>query len=116
MVEGLHHVAFEVEDLGAAIEFYERLGFAVLPRPESLGSNGVWLGIDGAELHLVEVDSVDASASNHIALRVVDNAATVAALRDAGVEVSDPFDLGAGIQSFLKDPSGNLIELNQPTT
>lgn len=116
MVEGVHHVALEVDDLAAAVGFYGVLGFRVLPRPESLGSNGVWLGAGGLELHLIEVDAVGPIASNHVALRVADNAAVVAALREAGIEVSDPFDIGAGIQSFLHDPAGNLIELNQPTT
>lgn len=116
MVEGVHHVALEVDDLASAIGFYGELGFQALPRPESLGSNGVWLGIGGFELHLVEVDAMTASASNHVALRVTDNAAVVAALRERGIDVSDPFDIGAGIQSFLRDPSGNLVELNQPTS
>ena len=37
----------------------------------------------------------------------------VAEIRDKGVTVSDPKPVGSGLQSFLHDPSGNLVELNQ---
>ena len=32
----------------------------------------------------------------------------------AGVEVTAPAKVGSGSQSFLHDPSGNRIELNEP--
>ena len=72
---------------------------------------------DGRQLHLVESASFSAPAtSQHLAFGVDDCQATVIELRDAGLEVSDPFDIGAGIQAFLRDPAGNLLEFNEPTT
>ena len=41
--------------------------------------------------------------------------AAVAAIRAHGIEVGTiPHLPGAGRQAFLRDPSGNLVELNQP--
>jgi catechol 2,3-dioxygenase-like lactoylglutathione lyase family enzyme len=47
-------------------------------------------------------------------MRVADIDAAVADIRGHGVRVSDPQTVGPGRQAFLRDPSGNLIELNQP--
>lgn len=115
MITRVQHVAIEVDDLAAAVGFYEALGLARAPRPDALGANGAWLDAGGVQLHLVEVAEVPSCASNHVAFGVTDCAAEVARLRAAGFEVSDPFDVGAGIQTFLRDPAGNLVELNQPT-
>ena len=51
---------------------------------------------------------------NHVALWVGDIDAAVDDLRGKGLRVSDPSPTGVGRQSFLKDPAGNMIELNQP--
>jgi len=37
-------------------------------------------------------------------------------LRGRGVEVSEPRPVASGRQCFLRDPSGNLIELHEPGT
>ncbi|MCP4434693.1 MAG: lactoylglutathione lyase [Actinomycetia bacterium] len=109
-------MALDVADLAAAIEFYEHLGLAPVDRPGSLGANGIWLGVGDAQLHLVERPDLDeVSSGSHVAFEVQDLEGTAAALRDLGIEVGDPFDIGAGLQAFLRDPSGNLVELNQPT-
>ncbi len=113
MISGIQHVALDVDDLAAAVTFYEQLGLAVAPRPAALGPTGVWLDAGGQQVHVVEVANVAPSGSNHIAFDVADCVAEVERLRAAGVDISDPFDVGAGLQAFLRDPAGNLIELNQ---
>jgi hypothetical protein len=45
---------------------------------------------------------------------VTDLDATVAELRGLGVDVTDPVPVGPGRQSFLADPAGNRIELQEP--
>jgi catechol 2,3-dioxygenase-like lactoylglutathione lyase family enzyme len=117
-VDRVQHAALDVDDLAAAITFYvDRLGFSIAPRPEALGEGGVWLQVPGgAQVHLVEAPNfAPPSTGQHIAFEVSDVDGCVADLRAAGVEVSDPFDVGAGRQAFLGDPAGNLLELNQPT-
>lgn len=117
MINHIHHVALDVGDLDSAVAFYELLGLTTVDRPASLGDGGTWLAAGPAQLHLTVVEGADASQmSQHVAFQVSDTDAAVAGLRGNGLEVSDPFDIGAGRQAFLRDPSGNLIELNQPTT
>lgn len=117
MIELLQHVAIDVDDLPAAITFYrDVLGLAVAPRPVSLGDNGIWFELGNAQLHLVEVGDFSAPrTAQHFALQVTDTAAEVARLRGLGVDVTEPFDIGAGVQAFFRDPAGNLLELNQRT-
>ena len=51
----------------------------------------------------------------HFALRVDDIDEWVTEIGAAGVRVDTiPHTPGAGRQAFLRDPAGNVIELNQP--
>jgi len=45
---------------------------------------------------------------------VADIDQAVTALRRRGVEVSDPKPVASSRQCFLRDPSGNRIELHEP--
>jgi catechol 2,3-dioxygenase-like lactoylglutathione lyase family enzyme len=117
VIRGVQHVALEVDDLDAALSFYQGvLGLQLAPRPEALGPNGAWIDTGVGQIHLTAVDPyVATTSSQHLALEVDDIEVAVARLREAGVEVSDWFDLGAGRQAFLRDPAGNLLEINQPS-
>ncbi|MBV9256105.1 MAG: lactoylglutathione lyase, partial [Actinobacteria bacterium] len=42
-----------------------------------------------------------------------DLAGVIDELRGRGVEVSDASPVGTGLQAFLSDPSGNVVELHQ---
>src|SRR3954452_3351831 len=115
-VTGMQHVALEVGDLDAAREFYvDVMGMTVLDRPD-FGFPGMWLGLpDGRAVHLIEGHKPP-HTGHHFALEVDDMAGAVSTLRDRGIQVPDPFETapGAGLQAFINDPSGNVIELNQP--
>ena len=116
MINDIHHVALDVADLDAALEFYGHLGLQPIERPESLGANGAWLGVGSSQLHLVVVeDLAEPSSGNHVAFEVTDLDELVRQLRSVGIDAADPFDIGAGRQCFVRDPSGNLVELNQPS-
>jgi catechol 2,3-dioxygenase-like lactoylglutathione lyase family enzyme len=112
-VKALEHAAFTVDDLDTALEFYALLGFAPIPRPD-FGFPGAWLKAGDAQIHLVVADDPAPHILNHVALWVGDIDASVAELRGKGLHVSDPSPAGDGRQAFLKDPSGNLLELNEP--
>jgi len=105
-----------VHDVDAALPFYVGvLGLRVTDRPD-LGIPGAWLvTANGLQVHLVQVEGWTGDHGHHIAFRVDDIDAAVDALRAAGVDTPDWSDIGAGRQVFVTDPSGNLIELNQPT-
>ncbi len=115
---GVHHVSINVADLAAALPFYvEVLGFEPIPRPD-FGFPGAWLAIGGPggqQLHLIETGERHVGHGEHFAVAVRGIDEICAELRAGGIEVSDPMAVpGAGRQAFLQDPSGNLIELNEP--
>jgi glyoxylase I family protein len=114
-VVGLHHVALNVDDLDEALAFYVgALGFTVLDRPD-FGFPGAWLRAGGHQVHLVVAPKAQHDPRQHFALLVNDAEAVAAGLEAAGLIVRRaPYVPGAGRQVFLRDPSGNRIELNQP--
>jgi len=112
---GVHHVSLGARDVGASTAFYcEVLGGTLLERPD-FGFAGAWIALGAGQVHLIPSEETP-SGANHFALQVPDRDAAVADLRAKGVEVQvSERDLpGTGRQAFLTDPSGNLIELNQP--
>jgi predicted enzyme related to lactoylglutathione lyase len=64
-------------------------------------------------VHLIQAD-VPPDRGQHFALAVTDLDAAVAELRGHGLTVTDPTPVGTGRQSFLSDPAGNRIELQEP--
>ncbi|MEM9747638.1 MAG: VOC family protein [Actinomycetota bacterium] len=116
-VRGVHHVSINVRDAEEALRFYvDVLGFVErIDRPD-FPFAGAWLdvGAEGQQLHLLEVEGVAAPAGQHFAVGVDDLDEAIAAITERGVEVSAPTTVGdVARQAFLKDPTGNLVELNQ---
>ncbi|HMQ27695.1 MAG TPA: VOC family protein [Acidimicrobiales bacterium] len=110
---GVHHVSLNVDDVPAAVAFYvDTLGCTVRSDRPDFGFGGAWLDIGGQQIHLIEAAPA-ADLGQHLALQVDDLAACVGELRDGGVEISDPSPVGTGLQAFLHDPAGNLVELHQ---
>jgi catechol 2,3-dioxygenase-like lactoylglutathione lyase family enzyme len=112
---GIHHVAINVHDLDEALAFYvEQLEFTKLDRP-AFDFPGAWVQAGASQIHLMETDEATIDRRQHVALQVRDLDAVLEALEAAGVEAARvPYVTGAGRQAFLRDPSGNRIELNQP--
>lgn len=113
---GIHHVNIDVDDLDAARRFYtEVMGFSEVHRPD-FGAPGAWFQMGAHQLHLGTIGARRAETGDHFALQVEDCASCAQELEAKGIEVFrlDPPIAGAGIQAFLRDPAGNLIELNQP--
>jgi catechol 2,3-dioxygenase-like lactoylglutathione lyase family enzyme len=115
-LRGVHHVSLNVSDAEKAERFYvDVLGLEKLHRPD-LGFPGSWLACaDGRQVHLLQVDGWTAPKGQHFAFAVNDLDAARQDLQAKGVKVSEPNGIpGTGRQSFFKDPSGNLIEINEP--
>jgi len=112
----IHHVSLDVRRLDEASTFYrDVLGLEEIERPD-LGFPGLWLRAGAQQIHLMQAEDAAAPASQHFAFHVDDLDTAVAELQSRGVRVSAPRSIpGGGRQSFLRDPSGNLIELNEPS-
>jgi glyoxylase I family protein len=113
---GVDHVAINVADVPAGIEFYtDKIGLVQnFTRPD-FGFPGAWLDTaNGQQIHLIEA-AVPNNVGQHFALAFDDLAAVVSELRARGLQVSDPVAVGTTgrHQAFTADPWGNGIELHQ---
>lgn len=119
-------IRYIVTDVDAAIAFYTgRLGFQIDMHPGpgfamlSRGNLQLLLnrpGAGGAGQAMSDGQLPAPGGWNRIQLEVEDLAATVAQLQSAGVRFRNAIVIGNGGQQVLvEDPSGNLIELFQPT-
>ena len=109
----LHHVSINVREPEEAVRFYvDVLGLTARADRPDFGFGGAWLDAGGQQVHLIEGEPPPANGQ-HFALLIDDLDATVAELRDRGIEVGDPSPVGTSLQSFVTDPSGNVIELHQ---
>jgi catechol 2,3-dioxygenase-like lactoylglutathione lyase family enzyme len=115
LLGGVHHVSLNVDDAEVAARFYEDvLGLTRIERPD-FGIPGVWLSAGAVQIHLIEIEGHTAPEGQHFAFQVDDVDAVQARLVEQDVDATVPSSFpGAGRQSFLHDPAGNLIELNQP--
>lgn len=111
---GVHHVSINVRDASEALEFYtQTLGLRQRDDRPDFGFGGAWLDVGDQQVHLIE-SAVPHDCGQHFAIRVADIDAAVSRLRERAIEVSDPKPVAASRQCFLRDPSGNLIELHEP--
>jgi len=113
---GVHHVSLNVTDAAEARRFYvDVLGLTERADRPALPFDGSWLQAGDQQIHLLEVDAFEPPAGQHFALRIGDLEEARAHLEAHGVEVSEPRRVdGICVQAFFRDPTGNLIELNQP--
>ncbi|HXC84659.1 MAG TPA: VOC family protein [Trebonia sp.] len=120
-------VRYFVDDLGAAVAFYrERLGFeeelTSAPSFAMLHRGGLRLllsvpGLPGAGAALPDGSVPESGGWNRMTLQVPDIAGAVETLRAAGVRIRAQVSAGVAVrQALIQDPSGNLIELFEPTT
>ena len=111
---GVHHVSINVRDATESVTFYtEVLGLTQRDDRPDFDFGGAWLDLGAQQVHLLEI-AVPDDVGQHFAIHVADIDASVADLRDKGIEVSDPKPVASSRQCFLRDPSGNLIELHEP--
>jgi lactoylglutathione lyase len=97
---GINHIALEVDSIDEALAFYGRL-FELELRSRMHGMAFVDLG--DQFIAFAEPRTQDPDASRHFGLVVDDQAAVLAAAREAGVEIF-------GGNSFL-DPWGNQVQV-----
>lgn len=128
-VRSVHHVAFAVEDLDAALGTYQRLFGARIElrgRMEDQGVEAAYLRIGDGRIELVSALGEDTPVGrflakrgpgmHHVAFEVADVAAALRSLVSAGADVNDQdprTDLGGHEVSFIHPDSnhGVLVEV-----
>lgn len=113
-----------VDDVSAAVELYELLGFEVRMHPwpgfAQLALDGVAVNLNavggpGGASQQVAGETPVPGGWNRIQVRVDDLDARLVSLAGAGVEpVDGVVDGRGGRQALVRDPSGNLVELFEP--
>jgi catechol 2,3-dioxygenase-like lactoylglutathione lyase family enzyme len=114
----INHVSINARDLPESVAFYtELLGAEPIPTP-NFGLPVQWLALGRTQLHLFERD-LQPSSHHHLGITVDDlEPAYRVAERRRCLErdafgnhlIELPGDL---VQLYLRDPAGNLVELDQ---
>ena len=118
-MSSIQHVNLLVDDLDSAVAFYrDVIGLRPAPTPD-LGFPAQFFDIGGdQQLHVNELDDVHPRRA-HFCLRLDDFAVVIERAEFAGVVDDEawgvPTRLPSGVvQLFVRDPAGNLVELNSP--
>lgn len=125
-IQRFGHVGIRVHDLERSRKFYELLGFELLVGPVGPEPVAILVHPSGVEINLVlNADEPDATnvlmdvpakhpGYTHMALVCSDVDAAAEALASAGHPLSGTMQLPTGMRAiFVRDPDGNVIELDQ---
>jgi catechol 2,3-dioxygenase-like lactoylglutathione lyase family enzyme len=116
---GLNHVSVVARDLEESVGFYvDVLGLERLPTPD-FGFPVQWLRAGALQVHLFERPD-DPPTYAHFAFEVDDVVAVYERARALGILDRTSFGYaiaelpGGEAQLYIRDPSGNLLELDHP--
>jgi catechol 2,3-dioxygenase-like lactoylglutathione lyase family enzyme len=116
---GFTHVSIHAYDLEESLRFYvEVLGMRRVPSPD-FAQQVEWLELGDQQLHIF-LSQDPAPRAHHIGLDVDDFEAAYRIAKERGLFDGDVFgaqvrELNDGaVQMYLRDPAGNLVELNWP--
>ena len=115
-----------VSDVARSREFYKHLLEAKVILPENpaiLRAANSWIimnpggpGTPDKPDITLDVPTPDAPVSSFLNVRVANIAATRERLQQHGIEfLTDPWDRGAEIRAYVRDPDGHLIEIGEAT-
>jgi catechol 2,3-dioxygenase-like lactoylglutathione lyase family enzyme len=110
----LNHVSVHAEDLDTSAAFYrEFFGMTELPTPD-FGYPVRWLRLGALQVHLFQL-ATPAPKHHHFAVNVDDYEAAFLEAKRRGILDGGPRALPDGsVQLYIRDPSGNRIELDWP--
>jgi lactoylglutathione lyase len=125
-IERVDHIGIRVRNLDYALAFYGVLGFDLVRRAEG-DDVAIIRNERGVELNLVFNANAGNPSANilmdvpeklpgytHIALRVASIPATIAALKENGIAITQgpvAFGEAGHVSVFIRDPDRNVIEL-----
>lgn len=129
-IEQIDHIGIRITDKARALRFYALLGFKVeveadsepvtiIRNPAGVEINLISNGVDttGGKNVLMDVPEKHPGLT-HIALRVKDIRATIAALRENNISITQgPVTFGDGhVSVFVRDPDHTTLELRARMT
>jgi len=79
--------------------------------PASLRGRFTWVAREGTQIHLADVESPVVAEVGHTAVLVPDYAGSIAALQEAGFDVTPGSNAWDAERVFVRDPVGHLIEI-----
>jgi catechol 2,3-dioxygenase-like lactoylglutathione lyase family enzyme len=113
----LNHVSVVARDLEEGVRFYvDVLGLEPLPTPE-FGFPVQWLRVGDRQVHLFERPG-EPPTHAHLALEIDDFMEVYRRVKGLGLLEHDTFGNAmyelpdGGVQMYVRDPSGNLVELD----
>jgi catechol 2,3-dioxygenase-like lactoylglutathione lyase family enzyme len=115
----INHVSVNAKDLAASTAFYVDVFGAVPLATPNFGLPVQWLGIGESQLHLFQAD-VDPLSHHHFAVTVEDLEPVYRRAEALGAFEYEAFGNhlvelpGDMVQTYLRDPAGNLIEIDTP--
>src|SRR3954447_26158648 len=116
----INHVSIHAQDLEISTAFYEQLfGMKRIPAP-NFAFPVAWLRLGRKQLHLFVRSDAQAPQFHHVGLNVDDFAAVYwrgreERVRDGSAVFSRMYELPDGsVQMYLRDPAGNLVEVDWP--
>ncbi len=117
----VNHVSIFANDLEESARFYEELfGAERLPTAKFPQGRVLWLKLGDQQLHLFESDDDDPTMHHHFGMDVDDFDAVYAKAKELGVLDTEAFGTplrshpAGWVQLYLRDPAGNLIEVDCP--
>jgi catechol 2,3-dioxygenase-like lactoylglutathione lyase family enzyme len=116
---GLNHVSVVARDLQESVAFYvEVFGLDPVATPD-FGFPVQWLLAGDRQLHLFERPD-EPPATAHFSLELADPVPVYRVAKERGLLDSTTFGYaiaelpGGELQLYLRDPAGNLVEVNHP--
>ena len=114
----VNHVSINARDLAESVDFYvDLLGAELIPTP-NFGLPVQWLALGRTQLHLFEKD-LEPTSHHHLGITVDDLEPVYRVAERRGAFDYDAFGNhlvelpGDLVQLYLRDPAGNLVEIDQ---
>lgn len=117
----LNHVSVPARDLEASVRFYvDVLGLERIPSPD-FAFPVEWLRCGDLQVHLYRRDGdAEPGLYQHFGLTIDDFMAVYRRVRALGIHEPTAFSSAVyelpdgGVQMYVRDPAGNLVELDHP--
>ena len=109
----IQHVAIEVRerDAEACVRFWALLGFERVQAPEALAARSAWVQAGPTQIHLLFTDEPVVAPEGHVAVIATDYDPMLAALQEAGFEVTPRAEYWGSPRAFVRCPAGHRVEV-----